>query len=141
MLQLEKTYMKRTKLPVNGSDPFYYHIFSTSLPPEQAYRIIHPKKDQKTLDIAHFKQKGYKKRAIYLGYSNWTELEKEWIVKVKDELRKNHKIDLDVIKPFGLRAPNSSVIEGTNPIVSGRDPLWKDYMLLKYIVAYKFDMV
>ena len=25
-------------------------------------------------------------------------------------------------------------------MVSGRDPLWQDYMLLKYIVAYKMDM-
>lgn len=107
---------------------------------EEAYRIVHAKKGQVTRDIADFKQKGYKKRAIYSGYSNWTELEKEWIVKVKDELRKNHNIDLDVIKPFGPRNPNSVVIEGTNPIVSGRDPNWREYKLLKYIVAYKFNM-
>ena len=87
MVHLEKIYLKRTKLPSNGSDPFYYHIFSASLPLEQAYRIVHPKRDQSSKDIAHFKQKGYKKRAIYSGYSNWTELEKQWIVKVKDELR------------------------------------------------------
>ena len=87
MIQMEKTYMKRTKIPTNGADPFYYHIFSSSLPLEQAYRIIHPKKDQKSLDVAHFKVKGNKKRAIFSGYSNWTELEKEWIVKTKKELR------------------------------------------------------
>jgi hypothetical protein len=84
--------------------------------------------------------KGYKKRAIYRGYSNWTDLEKEMMVKVKDELRKNHNVDLDVIKPFGPRMPNSIVTEGESPVVSGRDPLWEDFMLLRMIVAYKFDM-
>ena len=87
LLTLEKTYLKRTKLPTNGSDPFYYHIFSDSLPHECAYRLVHPKRDQTTTDIVHFRAKGYKKRAIFKGYNNWTELEKEWMAKVKDELK------------------------------------------------------
>lgn len=121
-------------------DPFYYHIYTDSLPPECSYRLVHPKKDQVTTDINHFKIKGYKKRAIFKGYNNWTDLEKEWMQKVKDELRMNHNIDLDVVKPYGPRMPNSICTQGENEIVNGRDPQWEEYMLLRYIVAYKFEM-
>ena len=140
MLELEKTYLKRTRCPAKGSDPFYYHIYKSTLPLERAYRLVHPKRNQVTTDIAHFKLKGYKKRQIYIGYNNWTALEKEWMVKVKDELRLNHNIDLDIIKPFGPRTTNGFVTEGETKVIPGVDPMWEEYMLLKYIVAYKFDM-
>jgi hypothetical protein len=121
-------------------DPYYYHIYSSDLPPERSYRLKHPKRDRVTTDISHFKLKGYKKRNLYSGYNNYTELEKEWMVKVKHELRTKHGVDLDLRKPFGPRAPDSTVTEGTQTIVSGADPLWDETMLLKYIVAYKFEM-
>jgi hypothetical protein len=125
---------------VDGCDPFYYHIYQDSLPPEAAYRILHPKKDQVTTDIAHMKVKGYKKRAIFKGYKNWTDVEKEWMQKVKDELISQHGIDLNIVKPYGPRMPDGKVTPGENKIVSGRDPMWQEYMLLRMIVAYKFDM-
>ena len=44
MLELEKKYLAMQELPTNPDHPMFYHIFSKTLPIEQAYRNIDPRK-------------------------------------------------------------------------------------------------
>lgn len=40
MQRLEKQYVKRTKMPSDPHDPFFYHVYEYTLPREDHYRII-----------------------------------------------------------------------------------------------------
>lgn len=44
MLELEKKYLAMTEMPTSPDHPMYYHIYTTTLPVEQAYRNNDPRK-------------------------------------------------------------------------------------------------
>jgi hypothetical protein len=48
------------------------------------------------------KKKGNKKRYIF-GWNNYSLFENNKIQEVKESLKKEHDIDLNVIKPYGVR--------------------------------------
>lgn len=88
--------------------------------------------------------KGYKRRTIFDGWNNFTEFEKEWIEKVKVELHDKHGIVLGFRKPYGCgegaSETNGIFKPGQNKIVPGRDALFSDSVLLRYIVTRRFEM-
>ena len=86
------------------------------------------------------KKKGANRRFTFLGWDNYTDFEREWIDKVKDQIKKDLKVDLRKLKPFGPRSEDGAVVEGSHEIVNGRDPMLTDAIILKYIVARYFDM-
>jgi hypothetical protein len=69
-------------------------------------------------------QKKYKRRYIYSGWNNYTKFELEYIDKVKKELKENHSIDLDIIKPFGPRHASGYCVEKSQKIENGKDVLF-----------------
>lgn len=48
MMILEKKYMKFKELPNDRLDPFYYHVYSHTLPLEHHYRVVPPEKNMMT---------------------------------------------------------------------------------------------
>ena len=36
----DQAYMSRTSMPSNPKDPFYYHVYSHTLPKEHFYRMV-----------------------------------------------------------------------------------------------------
>ena len=87
MINLEKKYKKRTKLPTSGNDPIYYHIFYDTLPPEQCYRMVPTLKDRKVEGAAQMKQKGFKKRQYFSGWDNYTDAEMQSVINIKKALK------------------------------------------------------
>ena len=80
MLSLEKKYMKRTALPKNPHDPYFYHIYTHTFPPEQAYRINDDlKKNLRAESMEKVQTKGFIRRWFYGGWNNQTAFEREWI--------------------------------------------------------------
>lgn len=67
-----------------------------------------------THSVEETKVKGYKRRTIFDGWNNFTEFEKEWIEKVKDELLSKYGINLAGYKAFGPRVPNGIFKKGSN---------------------------
>ena len=75
---------------VDPNHPFFYHVYSHTLSPEVAYRIqpvsklhipililsIYIEKDIVCNAMAELKNKGFKRRFIFKGWSNWTQFEK-----------------------------------------------------------------
>jgi hypothetical protein len=45
MEEIEKKFRNRKWPLTNPKDPFFYFVYKNTLPPEEAYRVIHPKKD------------------------------------------------------------------------------------------------
>ena len=70
--------------------PYYYHVYESTLPPESAYRIKRAEIDRvsaATVEEASSKEFKPNRRYIFRGYDNWTQLEKIWIAKIKNELK------------------------------------------------------
>ena len=44
-LKKERIYKKRRLIPDDPLHPFFYHVYSDTLPLEIAYRVIDPRKD------------------------------------------------------------------------------------------------
>lgn len=40
MLKKEEEYMQRVQFPTNPHDPIFYHVFESTLPTEELYRLI-----------------------------------------------------------------------------------------------------
>jgi hypothetical protein len=83
-------------------------------------------------------KKGYKRRYIFSGWNNYTPFEKQFIQKVKNELKDKHGLDLSLLKPYGPREENGRVYEGKSPIVSGRDYHLNDSDILRFSVGRHF---
>ena len=80
----DRTYLKRTKVPQNPLDPYFYHVFEHTLPREYHYRMVPAFKDLVTHAAVDFKQKGYRRRFIFgAGWDNYTDFEKESIATIK----------------------------------------------------------
>ena len=89
---MEQQYLEMAAADQSPDDklhPYYYHIYSQSLPTEAAYRVMRAEIHQKSTTLIESKSSAFRKnrRYIFEGYNNWTELEKEWIAKVKLEMR------------------------------------------------------
>ena len=96
-------YKKRRTIPDDPLHPFFYHVYSDTLPLEISYRIIDDRKDLVTEDFPSTQVKGYKRRFIFEGYDNYTEFEKKNIQLVKNKFKEMYNIDLERIKTFGPR--------------------------------------
>ena len=83
MRKAEQKFLSRKTVTTNRKDPFLYFVYQNTLPPEEAYRVIHPKTDLVTNNLKETKVKGYKRRYIFDGYDNYTPYEKEFLVKLK----------------------------------------------------------
>lgn len=118
----------------------YYHVYSSTLPPEAAYRIIPEGKDIVTINLKWAQEKKANRRKYFHGWSNWTDFEVSFLRELKSQMLKRHKIDLNHVKPFGPRGPPGFCRIGTNAVVSGRDLFLHDYELLKFAVARTFNM-
>lgn len=86
------------------------------------------------------KKKGRNRRTIFGGWGNFTDFEKEWVEKIKDEAKKQLGVDLRKLKAFGPRSEDGAVVEGSHEIVSGRDALFDDALLMRMISASYFDV-
>ena len=51
-IKFKQKYAKTEDLPLSGNDPFYYHIFADTLPPEECYRMIPTLKDRTVESVA-----------------------------------------------------------------------------------------
>ena len=73
--------------------------------------------------LAESKTRAFMKRRrfIFWGYDNYTDLEKEWIEKVKAEMLKKHGVDLGLKKPYGPRTKTGAWKEGKNGCADGTD--------------------
>ena len=100
--------------PDDKLHPYYYHVYSQTLPPEQAYRIKRAEIGRVSTTLEESRSKSFMKRRrfIYQGYNNYTELEKEWILMIKEEMQQKHNIDLDKKKAYGPRTKTGAWIEG-----------------------------
>ena len=70
-----------------------------------------------------------RRRFIYRGYKNWTDMEREWIQKVKIGMKQKHGIDLDKKKAYGPRTKTGAWKEGDSMNVieeDGTDMDWSD---------------
>lgn len=74
----------------------------------------------------------FKRRYIYEGWNNWSQFEKDYIQKVKQEIKKQYKIDLDVKKDYGPRTATGFVKEGENKVVNGSDADYRDTLILRF---------
>ncbi len=108
----EKKLIARKTVTTNRKDPFLYFIYENTLPPEEAYRVIHPKTDLVTNNLKETKLKGYKRRFIFDSYDNYTPYEKEFLADLKKEMFKRHGIEMDKFKPFGPINEDGIIIEG-----------------------------
>ena len=89
---IEEKFKKINTIPNDPKNPFYYFIFKDTLPPEEAYRIIHPSSNLVTKNLNETKVKGYRRRFIFDAPETWTPFEKEFIVSLKKEMFKRHGI-------------------------------------------------
>jgi hypothetical protein len=80
------------------------------------------------------------KRIIYSGWDNYSKAEQDIIQSVKDLLREKHDIDLSKLKEFGPRNPNGICHIENTKIVSGRDELLTDEVILRYCIARKLNV-
>ena len=120
--------------------PSLYHVYSSHLPPEAAYRIEPLKKDLASIDLKSSKKKGMR-RWIFEGWNNWTDFEKQQIQIVKDTMKSEHNIDFDTVKNFGPRpAATGPYVAGNQQVVNGRDYWFGDHYILRFLVARYFDI-
>lgn len=75
----EQKFNQRKTVATDRKDPFLYFIYENTLPPEEAYRVIHPKTDLVTNNLKETKIKGYKRRFIFDAQDNYTPYEKEFL--------------------------------------------------------------
>ena len=83
MVNLEEQYCSLEELPTDPKHPFFYHVYSHTLPREEQYRIIPDDKDIVVNSLESIKQKNYRRRVIFSGWNNYTLFEKEQIELVK----------------------------------------------------------
>lgn len=136
----EKKYQKRKTVTTDRKDPFLYFIYENTLPPEEAYRVVHPKTELVTNNLLETKVKGYKRRFIFDGYDNYTPYEKEFLVQVKEEMFKRHDIEMDKFKPLGPRTEDGITVEGAEKPENGIDMHLHDSILLRFCVSRFWDM-
>ena len=65
MRKAEQKFLSTKTVTTNRKDPFLYFIYENTLPPEEAYRVIHPKTYLVTNNLKETKEKGYKRRLIF----------------------------------------------------------------------------
>ena len=128
-------------MPDDPRHPYFYHVYSDTLPPKDAY-LLYSKKNRVlfTVNLEQTKLKGYKMRQFYYGWNNYTEFERHWIQKVIDELRTNHGINMSLKKGLGPRAEDGVVIENIKEVTSGRDPYLTNAEILKFIITREFNL-
>ena len=87
-------------------------------------------------------KKGYKRRYIFDGWSNWTPFEIDFIDKVKLTFKERYGLDLNHEKnSYGPREHEGRVVEGKKDIIiNGKDPLMTDSEILRFSVARHFVM-
>ena len=136
---IEEKFKQIKLIPTDPQHPFYYLIFKDTLPPEEAYRIIHPSSNLVTKNLKEHKVKGYKRRFIFDAPESWTTFEKEFIVSLKKEMFKRHGVQMDKLKPFGPRNEKSVVIEGAVKPEDGIDMHLHDSTLLRFCVTRFWD--
>ena len=83
---------------------------------------------------------GTNRRTIFTGWDNYTDLEIEWIQKIKVETKKQLGVDLFTIKAYGPRVESGNVVTGESPILNGRDRFLDDAAILRLIVSALFDV-
>ena len=137
---VENKFLSKKTVTTNRQDPFLYFIYANTLPPEEAYRVIHPKTNLVTNNLKETKVKGYKRRFIFDSYDNYTPYEKEFLVGLKQEMFKRHGIEMDKFKPLGPRIEDGIVIEGAQKPESGIDMHLHDSILLRFCVARFWDI-
>ena len=101
------------EMPQDTNHPFFYHVYTDTLPPKDAYLLNPVKKNQKTESMEAARLPTHKGRYYYGGWNNFTPFEKDFIRKVKEELKNNHGLDLNESKDYGPRVSNGIVINGT----------------------------
>ena len=72
--------------------PFYYHVYTATLPKEMMYRMIPNKKEVVTENLAWSQRKG-NRRTIF-EWPNYTDFEKSFIEEMKQEILKRFNIDI-----------------------------------------------
>ena len=96
-----------------------------------------------TLEESKSKPFMKRRRYIFRGYDNYSELEQEWIQKVKVQMKQKHGIDLDKKKAFGPRTKSGAWIEGDsmNKIEQDGTDLWfSDQNILRFIIAREYRL-
>ena len=64
-LDKERQYKMLKKLPTDPADPFFYHVYSDTLPPREAYLIMPLDRNLVTESLESMKAKGYKRRNTF----------------------------------------------------------------------------
>ena len=82
----------RYEVPEDPMHPFYYHVYTNTLPKEMMYRMIPKKKEIVTENFKWSQRKG--NRRLIFEWPNYTDYEKAFIEEMKDEVLKRYKIDL-----------------------------------------------
>ena len=68
-----------------------------------------------------------------------TDLEKEWVQKVKHTLLAKKGVDLSKRKSFGPRTASGIVNYDNGELVDGSDPWFDDEYILRFITGRKLD--
>ena len=131
----------KDKVPDDPRHPFYYHIYTHTLPPELCYRVIPKNKNQVNISQEWYKKNKANRRMVFDGWNNYTQFEAQLVATLKSEMRKRHGIDLTKLKKFGPRPDNSTISEyDAKHIVNGKDIFLNDDHLLRFIVARDLKM-
>ena len=140
MIGQETVYRQFPKMPADPNHPFFYHVYSDTLPPREAYLLKSDLRDITTESLESTRLKTYKRRHFYDGWNNYTPFEKSFIQQVKNQIKQDYGIDLDKLKDYGPRAENGIVVPGTQKVLDGRDQLFGDSNILRFCVSRAFDM-